>query len=85
MNLYDCRVGDVVITGDSYGMSPCVCVAEKHMSDEYPFEVVTFLDLTNGVEYNSGGVGMVSLDECMRVDKISQNVVDRIKRAWKLI
>lgn len=82
MNLYKCEVGDVVITGDQYGMSPCVCIESKHRIDNASFEVVTFLNLTNGITHESGGISGYPLDDCVFTEKISLQEVERIKSVW---
>jgi hypothetical protein len=84
MNLYDCKLNQVVVTGDSYGMSPCLVVAEKHYDEEYGFDIVTFLDLTNGLTHDSGGkVGSgFRLDDCHLVETLSPAEAGRIKEVW---
>lgn len=82
MSIYDCKRGDVVVTGDSLGYSPCVCVKEKHFSENYGFDVVIFLDLTTGLTHVSGGKENFRLDFCQKVDKISESEVERILKVW---
>ena len=85
MNLYDCKLGQIVITGDSHGMSPCLVIAEKHYDEDYDFNVVTFLDLTNGLPHKSGGRedSGYSLDYCQVIDVVSPEQAQRIKDAWE--
>lgn len=82
MNLYNCKLGQIVITGDSYGVSPCLVVAETHHSEELGFNVVTFLDLTTGVSHESGGISGQPLDYCQIIDSVSPEQAQKIKDAW---
>ena len=84
MSLYSCKLNQIVIIGDSYGMSPCLVVAEKHYSQEYEFDIVTFLDLTTGVTHDSGGRtdSGFGLDHCQVIDSISAEQAQRIKDVW---
>ena len=88
MNLYDCKVGDVVLTGDSYGMSPCVCIKEKHFDEGYKFDVVEFLDLTNGATHLSGcKIGSESLlDKCHYISEypLSEKELENLKKVWNV-
>lgn len=84
MNLYNCKLNQVVITGDSYGMDPCLVVAERHYNKDYGYDVVTFLDLTGGHTHDSGGrtdLGY-SLDHCQVVGKVSPEQAQKIKEVW---
>lgn len=87
MDLYKCKVGDVVVTGDSYGSSPCVCIKDLGESEEKdcPFHVVTFLDLTNGGVHESGGILGYQTDDCMLVDRVKPAQVEVIKKAWGVV
>ena len=60
MTIYDCKVGYVVVTGDSYGMSPCLCIDGPKKSENGNFDVMIFLNLTDGTIYESGGLPGVS-------------------------
>ena len=82
MNLYDCKIGDVVLTGDSYGMSCCVCIEERTYKEDYGFDMVVFLDLTTGNSHESGGTGQFPLDYCYLCDRISKEQVERVKQVW---
>jgi len=82
MNIYDCKVGDVVATGDSYGYSPCVCIKEKYHNENFGFTVVDFLNLTDGTVYESGAAEGFSTDECQRIERISPEQVEKIKKVW---
>lgn len=64
MNLYNCKRGDLVMTGDNYRMSPCVCLRPKHRESNYSFDTVTFLRLTDGKIYESGAANSAYLDRC---------------------
>lgn len=87
MNLYTCKVGDVVLTGDSYGMSPCVCIEESHMDYNLNCDVVTFLDLCNGSVHEAGcspGFEYL-LDECRKISyRLSEKEVKRLKKVWNV-
>lgn len=83
-NLLECKFGDVVQTGDSYGYNICVCTQEKHIN-EHGLTVVTFLNLVNGSQYDSGCKpgGEHYLDYCQRViDRLSEKQVLKIKEVW---
>lgn len=82
MSVYDCKRGDVVITGDSYSCSPCVCIKEKYWEENYGFDVVIFLDLTTGSTHKSGGKDNFRLDFCQKVDKITEVEVVRVLKVW---
>lgn len=84
MNLYNCKLNQIVITGDSYGMSPYLVVAEKHYDENLGFDVVTFLNLTNGCPHDSGGRtdSGFSLDSCQVIDVVSPEQAQKIKEVW---
>jgi hypothetical protein len=84
MNLYDCKLNQIVITGDSYGMSPCLVVAERHSNPDCEYDVVTFLDLTTGSSHDSGGLVDCGfkLDDCRVVDRVSPEQAQKIKEVW---
>lgn len=86
MNLYKCKVGDIVMTGDSYGMFVCLCIKESHLNENHPFNVVTFLDMTDGSIHLSGAVDERSpyLDDCRFLQHVPQEYVEKIKKAWKV-
>lgn len=86
MNLYNCKLNQIVITGDSYGMSPCLVVKEKHYDENFNFDVVSFLDLTTGMIHSSGSRNEYAydLDHCEVVDSISQEQAEKIKKVWGL-
>lgn len=83
MNIYDCKRGNVVLTGDSMGMAACLCIEEKRYDVRYGFEVVTFLDLTTGSIHESGGKNGFSLDSCHFLDKISEERTKRVIKVWE--
>lgn len=84
MNLYSCRIGDIVMTGDNYGMSPCVCIKERHLASHGRYDVVLFLDLTDGKVHDSGGVSGVYLDDCYYITRVKPEQVEVIKKAWNV-
>jgi hypothetical protein len=84
MNLYNCKVGDVVLTGDSYGMDVCVCIKETHFDADYGFDVVTFLDMTDGGVHKSGGSNEAFLDQCYLIQHVDEDTVSKIKKAWNI-
>jgi len=84
MNLQDCKVGDVVMTGDLYGLDLCVCITPSHYNKDFGFNVVTFLCLTNGNIHDSGSSNSTYEDDCNYVTNISQEEVDVIIEKWKI-
>lgn len=80
-DIYECELGDVVSTGDSYGMSPCVCLGQQR-SESGPFDAVIFLELTSGRVFESGGVPGYHTDDCMLIERIKPEQVEVIKKAW---
>ena len=80
MNLYNCKVGDIVLTGDSYGMDVCVCIKERHFDLDYGFDVVTFLDMADGGVHKSGASNDFCsyLDDCHFIKSIKPEYVENI-------
>lgn len=83
MNVYGCKVGDIVLTGDSYGMDVCVCTKETHYSEQFKFNVVQFLCLTNGNYHESGANNENYQDSCHLISQISQEEVDFLIQKWE--
>ena len=85
MNLYNCRVGDIVMTGDSYGMYLCLCIRASHPKEGYPYNLVDFLNLTDGSVHDSGSVSDAYLDDCYYVTRIEPEQVEEIKKRWDYV
>jgi len=83
ISVYDCEVGDIVLTGDSYGMDVCVCIKEKHMSQNLGMAVVEFLCLTNGEIHESGAIYDSYEDDCQYLSSVPKEQVDFIIKQWK--
>lgn len=49
--IYDCKRGRIYLTGDSYGMSVCVCLG-TYPGDPYP--LVHFADVITGHTHTAG-------------------------------
>lgn len=82
MRLNEVKVGDVVITGDSYGMSPCVCVKASYFNENYQFNCVDFLNLTTGDVYASGGKTPAYEDYCQLIERLEERELERILKVW---
>jgi len=82
-SIYDCKVGDIVMTGDSYGMDLCVCTKERHESESLKIPVVEFLCLTTGAIHESGSVYSSYEDDCHLISRISKEEVDFLREKWK--
>ena len=83
MNIYEAKVGDVVITGASYGASPCVCVRDKYFNENYGFDCVDFLCLVTGKVHSSGGRPGYSKDFCQLIERIDEVKLNKLKEVWK--
>jgi hypothetical protein len=79
MDILDCKRGDVVCTGDSYGYELCVCLEEFHPSNG--LNVVTLMELNSGMQYESGYAPGYYGDYCELRGKMSEEeILDLLRR-----
>lgn len=85
ISLYNCKPGDIVLTGDSWRKGVAVCIRERGPSidPERTYDVVHFLRLTDGHAYESGAISSVYMDSCELLARISINEVVKLKEMWK--
>lgn len=83
-SIYDCRIGHIVLTGDSFGMDVCCCIAETGASEnpDCTYSVVKFLNMVDGSIHESGAVESAYLDVCYLISKISVGEAMKLKEFW---
>lgn len=73
IDIYECKPGYVVMTGDSYGLDLCIALRELpvgHEENQYSFQVIEFLDLQNFTKHQSGGQYGYT-DDCYLIAKFN--------------
>lgn len=83
MFLLECKIGDVITTGDNYGCHPAVCIKERYTT-ENGMICVELLNLTTGEIYDSGAHPdyLHLVDDCQLVERIDLDQIEMIKKVW---